>query len=57
MCVVKQAVSHVSPNHTQVIALDQLLYAITKQIQWKIMMGDLHIEMVALKIARYLFLL
>ena len=60
MGVVKQAVNHVSPNHTQVIALDQLLYAITKQIQWNwsdiygekkllIMMGALHIEMVALK--------
>ena len=60
MGVVKQAVNHVSPNHTQVIALDQLLYAITKQIQWNwsdiygeekflTMMGALHIEMAALK--------
>ena len=58
--VVKQAVNHVNPNQTPVIALDQLLYAIAKQIQWNwsniygvekfvIMMGALHIEMTALK--------
>ena len=60
MGVVKQAVNHVNPNQTSVIALDQLLYAIAKQIQWNwsniygvekfvIMMGALHIEMTALK--------
>ena len=60
MGVVKQAVNHVNPNQTPVIALDQPLYAIAKQIQWNwndiygeekvlIMMGGLHIEMAALK--------
>ena len=34
MSVVKQAVNHVNPNQTPVIALNQPLYAITKQIQW-----------------------
>ena len=60
MKVVKQAVDHVNPDQTPVIALDQPLYAIAKQIQWNwsdiygekqfvIMMGALHIEMAALK--------
>ena len=58
MDVVKQAVDHVNPGQTPVIAYDQPLYA--KQIQWNwpdvyveekfvIMMGALHIEMAALK--------
>ena len=57
---VKQAVNHVNSNQTPVIALDQPLYAIAKQIQWNwsdiygeekivIMMGAFHIEMAALK--------
>ena len=60
MGVVKQAVNHVNPNQTPVIALNQPLYAIAKQIQWNwsdiygeekfvIMIGALHIEMAALK--------
>ena len=60
MGVVKQAVNHVNPNQTPVVALDQPLYAIAKHIQWNwsyiygeekfvIMMGALRIEMAALK--------
>ena len=60
MGVVKKAVNHVNPNQTSVIALNQPLYAIAKQIQWNwnniygeenfvIMMRALHIEMAALK--------
>ena len=60
MGVIKQAVNHVNPNETPVVALDQPLYAIAKLIQWNwsdiygeekfvIMMGTLHIEMTALK--------
>ena len=33
MLVVKQAVNHVNPNQTPVVALDQPLYAVAKQIQ------------------------
>ena len=58
--VVKQAVDHVNPNQRPVIALDQTLYAIAKQIEqnWSniygkekfvIMMGAFYIEMAALK--------
>ena len=58
--VVKKAANHVNPNQTPVIALDQPMYAITKQMQWNwskiygeekfgIMMGALNIEMAALK--------
>ena len=57
---VKQAVNHVNSNQTPVIALDQPLYAIAKQIQWNwsdiygeeeivTMMGAFHIEIAALK--------
>ena len=60
MDVVKQAVDHVNPGQTPVIAYDQPLYTLAKQIQWNwpdvygeekfvIMMGALHIEMAALK--------
>ena len=34
MGVVKQAVNHVNPNQTPVIALDQLLYAIARKSLW-----------------------
>ena len=60
MDVVKQAVSHLNGNQTPVIAFDQPLYALAKQVQWNwkeeygeemfvVMMGALHIEMAALK--------
>jgi hypothetical protein len=56
--VISAAVHHLSPNQTPVIACDQPLYAIAKQIQWNwpqtygerrvvIMFGGLHIEMTA----------
>ena len=36
MCVIKSAVQHVNPLQTPVIALDQPLFALAKQIQWKL---------------------
>lgn len=59
MHVVKSAVEHVNPSQTPVIALDQPLFALAKQIQWTIaefseanlvlMLGGLYIEMASLK--------
>ena len=60
MDVVKNAVEHVNPGQTPVVTLDQPLFALAKQIQWKwpekygedkmvVMFGGLHIEMAALK--------
>ena len=54
--VVKNAVVHVNPGQTRVVTLDQPLFALAKQIQWKwpekygedkmvVMFGGLHIEM------------
>ena len=57
--VVKSAVQHVNPSQIPVIAIDQPLFAIAKQIQWTVadygensfvpMFGGLHIEMAAYK--------
>ena len=58
--VIKQAVVYLKCKQSPVVAFDQPLYAIAKQIQWQwpakygvgefvIMMGGLHIEMAALK--------
>ena len=60
MDVIKGAVHFLNNNQTPVMACDQPLYAIAKQIQWNlktdygedkfvIMMGSLHIEMAGLK--------
>ena len=60
MDVVKNAVEHVNPGQTPVVTLDQPLFALAKQIQWKwpekygedkmvVMFGGLHIVMAALK--------
>ena len=60
MDVINNAVEHLNPGQTQVVTFDQPLYALAKQIQWKlpeeygenkfvIMFGGLHIEMAALK--------
>ena len=60
MDVVKNAVEHVNPGQTPLVTLDQPLFALVKQIQWKwpekygedkmvVMFGGLHIEMAALK--------
>ena len=59
MDVVNQAVSHLNSQQTPVIAFGQPLFAIVKHVQWNwkelyeqdfvVMMGALHIEMVALK--------
>lgn len=58
--VVKSAIDHLNPGQTPVLAFDQPLYALAKQIQWTwpdcygedkfiVMFGGLHIEMSALK--------
>ena len=54
--VISKAISFLNPGQTSVIAFDQPLYAIAKQLQWQhseiygpnkfvIMFGALHIEM------------
>ena len=58
---IKQAVTHPNPGQVSVIALDQPLYAVPKQIQWNwsesygeqrvvIMFGGLHIEMALVRL-------
>ena len=60
MDVVTNDVEHVNPGRTPVVTLDQPLFALVKQIQWKwpdkygedkmvVMFGGLHIQMAALK--------
>ena len=59
MKVIKAAVQHLNPLQTPVIALDQPLYALGKQIQWTLpefdedkflaMMGGPHFEIASLK--------
>lgn len=60
MKVIKSAVQHINPSQIPVIAVDQPLFALATQIQWKlgeiynedqyvIMLGGLHIEMAAFK--------
>ena len=59
MDVIKNATEHINEGQVPVIAFDQPLYAIAKQIQWKwpevygedkfVKFGGLHIEMAALK--------
>lgn len=61
MNVINQAVQRVNPGQVPVVTVDQPLYSIAKQIQWRwpithgedhfvIVLGGLHIEMAALKI-------
>ena len=61
MKVVKDAIVHLNMDQVPIIAMDQPLFAIAKQIQWSmpstygedkfiIMFGGLHIEMASLKI-------
>ena len=61
MKVVQRAVKHVNRNQIPVIAMDQPLFTLAKQIQWSlpskfgedqfvIMFGGLHIEMAVLKV-------
>ena len=58
--VVREAIHHLNPSKTPVIAVDQLLFALAKQIQWSldgmysednlvVILGGLHIDMAALK--------
>ena len=61
MDVVQNAVDHLNPGQTPVLTVDQPLFALAKQIQWKwpekygedklvVMFGGLHIEMASLKL-------
>lgn len=61
MTIVQAAVQHLNPGQIPVIAADQPLYALAKQIQWTspttlgedhfvVMFGGLHIEMAILKV-------
>ena len=61
MNAVQSAVHHVNPTKTPVIAVDQPLFALAKQLQWKlvsghgedklvVMFGGLHIEMTAFNV-------
>ena len=60
MIIVKEAIQHLNPGQVPVLATDQPLFALAKQIQWTwpdtlgenhfvIMFGGLHIEMAILK--------
>jgi hypothetical protein len=60
MNVIKKRTEHLNPGQVPVIAVDQPLFAVAKQIQWNwpqthgeqnfaILLGGLHIEMVASK--------
>ena len=68
MSVVQAAVNHLNPGQIPVLAADQPLFAIAKQIQWTwpnrfgednfvIMFGGLHIEMTVLKVCIMLIML
>ena len=61
MARVKEATNFLSPGQTPVMAVDQPLFALAKQIQWQwpelygedkfiVMFGGLHIEMASLKV-------
>ena len=63
MNIIKTSVNHLNPSQVLVLALDQPLYAIAKEIQWDygdtygennfvIMFGGLHIEQALLKMLR-----
>ena len=66
MTIVQAAVQHLNPGQIPVIAADQPLYALAKQIQWTspatlgedhfvVMFGGLHIEMAILKVHYLLY--
>jgi hypothetical protein len=61
MTIVRAAIQHLNPGQVPVLAADQPLYALAKQIQWTwpstfgedqfvMMFGGLHIEMATLKV-------
>ena len=60
MRVIRAAVAHVNPSQTPVIAVDQPLFALVEEIQWRLggvydedrfvfMLGGLHVEMASWK--------
>ena len=60
MDVIQASTSYLNPGQIPIIAMDQPLYDIAKQIQWKwsdqygerkfVLFGELHIEMAFLKL-------
>ena len=65
MDIVKRAVQYLNPGQVPVLAADQPLYALAKQIQWTwpnthgedssvVMFGGLHIEMAILKVSNHI---
>lgn len=61
MNIISSATKHLNPGQTPVIAMDQPLFALAKEIQWNwpdthgenvfvVMMGGLHIEMASLRL-------
>ena len=68
MTVIQQVVHKVNPGQIPVIIVDQLVYVLLKQIQWKfsndfgvdaliIMMGGLHIEIAMLHVLGLILLI
>lgn len=66
MAIVKAAIQHVNPGQVPVLAADQPLFALAKEIQWTwpathgedhfvIMFGGLHIEMGVLKVSSMIY--
>ena len=64
MTTVQAAVQHLNPGQISVLATDQPLFALSKQIQWTwpdslgedhyvIMFGGLHIKMATLRVCIY----
>ena len=62
MDIVEAVVQHLNPGQVPMIAVDQPLYALAKQIQWSwtttthgedvfVMLGGLHIEKAILKVS------
>lgn len=61
MIIVKEAIQHLNPDEISILAADQPLHALAKQIQWTwpntleedhfvVMFCELHIEMALLKV-------
>ena len=66
MAIVKAAIQHVNPGQVPVLAADQPLFALAREIQWTwpathgehhfvIMFGGLHVEMGELKVSSMIY--
>ena len=67
MTIIKAAIQHLNPGQVPVLAADQPLFALAKEIQWTwstahgedhfvIMFGGLHIEMGMLKVSSMIYI-